>query len=66
MCKKPLMIPPKELAKHYGFPYQTMLNWSKVENYKNTIYRVLEKNMIAEMNEQTQTYKVKIMKEKVQ
>lgn len=49
MNQKPILIPPKELAKHYGFPYQTMLNWAKADTYKHKIYRVLEKNMIADM-----------------
>jgi hypothetical protein len=49
MQDKPLLVKPKELSVHYGFPYQTMLNWSKSKSYKHSIYRLLEKNMITEM-----------------
>ena len=61
MTKKIILIPPTELAKHYGFPYQTMLNWSKADSYKHTVYKVLEKNMILEMSEIVKSYDVKEM-----
>ncbi|MDQ1341163.1 MAG: hypothetical protein QG567_2321 [Campylobacterota bacterium] len=51
MKQKNILIPPAELSKKYGFPYQTMLNWSKEDGYKHTIYKILEKNMILEMNQ---------------
>jgi len=56
MANKTILISPKEIAKHYDFPYQTMLNWSKANTYKFKIYKILEKNMILNMSKLAESF----------